>query len=46
MLKSYNLLLGPYSRTIARVLVGSKGDGRSLMGEVPLYQTHSMSTEE
>ena len=30
------LLLGPYSRTMPRVLGGSKGVGRFLMGEVPL----------
>ena len=30
-------LLGPYSRTIPRVLGGSYGGGRFLMNEVPLY---------
>ena len=30
------LPLGPYRRPVPRVLGGSVGDGRSLMGEVPL----------
>ena len=29
--------LGPYRRPMARVLGGSSGGGRFLMGEVPLY---------
>ena len=29
--------IGPYSRPMPRVLVGSHGGGRSLRGEVPLY---------
>ena len=29
--------LGPYRRPMPRVLGGSWGDGRFLMGEVPLY---------
>ena len=30
-------LLGPYRRPVRRVLGGSSGVGRFLMGEVPLY---------
>ena len=30
-------LLGPYSRPTPRVLEGSKGGGRCLISEVPLY---------
>ena len=29
--------LGPYHRPLPRVLGGSQGGGRFLMGEVPLY---------
>jgi len=36
--------LGPYRRLMSRVLGGSSGDGRFLMGEVPLYQTRLMSS--
>ena len=30
--------VGPYRRPMSRVLVGSKGGGRFLMGEVTLYE--------
>ena len=33
--------LGPYRRPIPRVLGGSQGGGRFLMGEVPLYDEES-----
>ena len=29
--------VGPYSRAMPRVLGGSQGGGRFLMGEIPLY---------
>ena len=32
--------LGPYRRPMSRVLGGSRGGGRFLMGEVPLYSNH------
>ena len=39
------LPLGPYRRPTPRVLWGSQGGGRFLMGEVPLYP-HARSVQE
>ena len=39
-------LLGPYNRTLPRVLWWSWGEGLSLLSEVPLYHKPSTSTFE
>ena len=36
--------LGPYRRPMPRILGGSEGGGRFLMGEVPLYRTRTEQT--